>query len=152
MDLVKLGLKNFIGNWALEREILDGAEGRGGQLVGEAVFRPLEGEDSALIYEEKGRLLLDGVAPLMAERRYIWRPGKGNVIKVLFEDGRRFHEINLDQTMPFDTHFCPPDVYDLTYDFRAWPKWQASVRVEGPRKTYRLHSRYQFLGPLDSAR
>jgi len=142
-----LSLRDFVGRWSLTREIADAASGRGGNLLGEAVFRP---EGDHLIYEERGELSMEGLAPLLAERRYIWRPGEGNSIDVHFEDGRPFHRIGLHQTMPFDTHFCAPDVYDMVYDFRTWPEWECRTRVEGPRKTYRLISRYRYQAPLDS--
>lgn len=146
----KVTLQKFVGRWSLVRAIDDRAEDRTGSLMGEAVFRPSGGPGGELVYEEKGKLQLDGVAPLMAERRYLWRQAEGNAIEVHFEDGRPFHRISLDQTMPFDTHFCSPDVYDIVYDLRNWPKWECSVRVEGPKKTYRLVSRYEYLAPLDS--
>jgi len=149
MSSGKVSLRSFVGRWSLLREIEDSAHNRSGRMVGEVVYRPSD-EDGVLIYEETGQLMLEGLAPLMAERRYRWRNGRGNMVDVEFEDGRLFHHVNLDQTMPFDTHFCAPDVYDMTYDFREWPKWSSSARVEGPRKTYRLHSHYQYLGALDS--
>jgi len=142
-----LSLQKFVGRWSLAREIVDTAGGREGALAGEAVFRP---EGGNIVYEEKGELSMHGLAPLMAERRYLWRERPDRTIAVHFEDGRPFHRISLDQTMPFDTHFCAPDVYDMAYDFRNWPAWECRTRVEGPRKTYRLLSRYQYLGPLDS--
>jgi len=140
-------LKSFLGRWTLNRKIEDEAAGRSGEFVGEAVFQR---SGDGLLYEERGTLHLDGVPPLVAERRYLWRQGAGNRIEVCFDDGRPFHAINLDQTMPFDTHFCTPDVYDLVYDLRKFPSWGCRVRVEGPKKTYRLTSLYEFVAPLDS--
>ena len=146
--LPKLTLESFIGRWSLDRRIDDAATGRTGALTGEAVFRP-RGEDE-LLYEERGELQMEGLAPLMAERRYVWRRDEGSWIAIHFEDGRLFHRLNLAQTMPFDTHFCTPDVYDMVYDLRGWPNWHCRTRVEGPRKTYRLVSRYAYLRALDS--
>lgn len=143
-----LTLESFLGRWSLDRSIDDAAAGRNGVLTGEASFRP--NRDGELLYEERGELQMEGIAPLMAERRYLWRRDEGHRLSIHFEDGRLFHRLNLDQTMPYDTHFCTPDVYDMTYDLRHWPVWECSARVEGPRKTYRLTSRYAYLGPLDS--
>lgn len=141
-------LDSFAGRWSLDRVIEDAGAGRAGRLAGEARFAP-DGP-GALLYEERGELRMEGLAPLVAERRYLWRQVHSCRIEVFFEDGRPFHEIDLAQAMPSDTHLCAPDRYEMVYDLSAWPDWEWRTRVEGPRKAYCLTSRYAYLGPLDS--
>jgi len=144
-----LGLEGFLGRWSLDRRIEDAASGRLGVLTGEASFRHHAAGE--LLYEERGTLVMEGLSPLVAERRYRWRRETGNFVAVHFEDGRPFHLIDLAEPRPFDRHLCSPDTYEMTYDLTRWPAWECRTRVEGPRKDYRMLSRYEWLGPLDSA-
>ncbi len=133
------GLEAFAGRWRLRREIEDFAAGHLARFTGTAVFSPEEG--GALALTEEGTLRLPGAAPLKASRRYLWRPGQGGAIEILFEDGRPFHVI-APGLKPEAEHLCPPDLYRVAYDFTAWPDWRAVWRVKGPRKDYRMTSRY----------
>ena len=72
-----------------------------------------------------------------AERRYLWGPD----LTVCFEDGRFFHQVPPEGGQA--AHWCDPDQYEVSYDFRAWPDWQTRWRVVGPRKDYAMVSWYR---------
>ncbi|SFR53837.1 DUF6314 family protein [Litoreibacter janthinus] len=137
------GLDQFEGEWQLARIIEDRRNGIEGRLAGIATFTrsgPLE-----MQYSEEGELVYGQQAAMLATRRYIWRGFEGefaNKIAVEFGDGRPFHVIALDRSMPDDNHHCDPDVYHVSYDFSHWPEWEAVWRVVGPAKDYRMISRY----------
>ncbi|MGC9417532.1 MAG: DUF6314 family protein [Rhodovulum sp.] len=130
-------LEHFRGHWGLSRVIEDARTGGTARLEGRAVFAP-EGE--GLRYTEEGVLRIEGHAPLTATRAYLWRPATGG-IELFFEDGRFFHAIG-PGVHPQALHDCPPDRYEVAYDFAAWPRWSSRWRVTGPRKDYVMTSRY----------
>ena len=138
------GLNQFEGEWQLSRIIKDRRNDVEGRLSGTATFTrsaPLE-----LQYEEEGQLVYGQQPSMIATRRYIWRGFEGehaSKIAVAFEDGSPFHVIALDRSMPDDDHQCDPDFYHVSYDFTAWPEWEAVWRVVGPSKDYRMISRYK---------
>lgn len=135
-------LTDFNGLWRLTRIIRE-ASGQEARFSGEARFAP---DDAGLCYDESGELTLPGQAPVRAMRRYLWRPGAGGGIEVLFDDGRPFHRIAPGMARPQDRHHCDPDLYEVTYDFANWPEWRAQWRVRGPRKDYTLVSTYRRPG------
>lgn len=141
-------MRGFEGRWTILREIADRKNGTIGRLAGQAVFRKIPERKGALFYEERGELVLEGAGPMTAERRYVWAESDGGLIEVEFEDGRRFHTIDLNRTMPFADHFCTPDHYWVNYDFRDWPVWHCEWHVRGPRKDYRMRSRYRYMGDV----
>lgn len=128
-------LADFEGMWRLERDVVhDGAAPA--QFKGEARFTHGQG---GLVYREMGVLEIPGQAPMRAERCYLWRARPEGCIDVLFEDGRYFHSI---AGTAEARHWCDPDLYNVRYDFAAWPDWSATWHVQGPRKAYRMVSRY----------
>ncbi|MBM1222364.1 trigger factor [Ponticoccus sp. SC2-23] len=127
----------FLGRWRITREIEDRL-GPDARFDGEAVIS--ETAPGRWLYHETGRLGF-GTGPLFeAERRYVWAPDATG-IEVFFEDGRAFHRIPL--AGGADRHHCDPDLYDVTYDFTAWPQCWAIWTVSGPRKSYVMRSRYR---------
>lgn len=139
-----LSLEDFTGAWRLERDIVDLRGSVEGRFRGRALFTP--GPDG-LVYEEAGDLILGDARPVEATRRLLWRACARGGIAVFFADGRPFHRIAADRLMPEDIHVCAPDIYHVEYDFRTWPEWGAAWRVVGPRKDYRLASRYTRATP-----
>ncbi len=137
-----LKLTDFEGEWHLERRIEDSRVGQSGQLIGLATFAPVNDEPGLLKYSEKGTLRMQDQPPLDATRSYFWQQTEAG-IDVMFEDRRPFHQIAADRSMPDDTHHCAPDLYHVSYSFVKWPDWQAMWRVVGPKKDYRMLSRYR---------
>ena len=131
-----LQLIDFMGEWSIDRRI----EGlpMSGHFKGTAFF---EGDRSRLRYRETGTLHLRDGGSFEAERRYLWIAEQTR-IEVLFDDLRPFHEIDLTHTSPRSRHHCPPDTYDVRYQFADWPEWSSVWEVSGPKKDYRMESRY----------
>ncbi|MFP7672894.1 DUF6314 family protein [Marivita sp. S0852] len=130
-------LSAFLGTWLVHRSIHNHRSGRTGQFDGTAVFSP---DTGGLAYVETGHLHLDGHPPFKAERRYFWRC-EDHILYVDFDDRRPFH------SLPPNTrnarHWCDPDMYDVTYDFSAWPVWHSTWDVSGPQKAYRMTTSYR---------
>jgi len=125
------------GRWSLAREIDDRLSGLPARFEGEAVF---ERRGGGLRYRETGLLHVSGQAAMRAERGHEWR-ALGGWVEVLFEDGRAFHRFAAaDRAVA--RHDCAPDVYEVRYDFAQAHEWQAVWHVSGPRKAYRMLSRY----------
>jgi hypothetical protein len=136
-------LEAFAGDWEIDREIEDAHAGRRGRFAGRATFTP---SPDGLRYREEGRLSLDGAPEMAATRDYLWRDAGAGAVEVLFADGRPFHRFLLDEPDPAAEHACAADTYRVRYDFRHWPRWRAEWRVTGPRKDYRLLSRFRRAG------
>lgn len=130
-----LGL--FKGCWHLKRRI-DHADGTHAEAEGQARFAP---DDSGLVMVERGVLRMDGATAMRFDRRYLWRSDENGGIVVLFGDGRPFHEFGVGRVNA--RHDCPPDRYDVSYDLSRLPEsWGSVWRVIGPRKNYRMTTRY----------
>lgn len=128
-------LTQFTGIWRLQRAIRH-ADGTEAKFDGAAEFTP---SGTGLDYEERGLLTMPGTPPMQAVRRYRWSQD-GDMIAVDFGDGRPFH--SFDPAHPEAIHDCPPDHYQVRYDFTGWPRWQAIWQVSGPHKDYRMISTY----------
>ena len=130
------GMDDFVGHWRIERRIKD-ALGADGQFTGAArIVSTREG----CAYSETGTLRL-GETSFEAERRYTWKETRPGLLSIYFEDGRFFHSFALSPKVDA-THDCPPDWYEVHYDFTDWPNWTARWRVTGPRKDYTMESHY----------
>ena len=124
------------GVWRLDRRIVHD-DGRQNRFEGTATFtktgpRFLEDEDGLFHPGQSAQ-------PLRATRRYFWGQ-TGDQVEVSFADMRPFHCFALGVSTPSATHLCPPDRYEVAYDFSAFPAWRAVWRVEGPRKAYEMTS------------
>ncbi len=125
------------GQWSLTREIHHG-DGRIDRFDGEARFHR---SGPKLVQDDVG-ILRVGQQNLEAKQRYIWEDA-GEQINVYFADLRPFHTVQLHTPQPSAIHLCPPDRYEVAYDFSAFPKWRATWQVEGPRKDYLMQSDYR---------
>lgn len=137
------GFWDFEGRWRLSRRIEDARPGGGGMFEGAAVFIRSAG---GLIYEETGELRLPDQPGVSATRVYHWRDDGEGGAEVLFEDGRDFHRIDLGSAAASAWHDCPPDRYEVSFDFTRWPEWRTVWRVQGPRKDYTMFSQYRRCG------
>lgn len=127
----------FGGLWRVDRSIEDFYADQTGRFRGLARIRP---QGDALRYEENGRLTL-GASTTQASRAYLWRPGRGKLAHVSFEDGRAFHSFDWGRTISEDSHICGEDRYAVRYSFTA-ASWRAHWRVVGPRKDYQMNALY----------
>ena len=125
----------FEGAWVIRRRIDDRQAGSQGRLVGRAVFEP---RDDGLDYREEGLLEMNGRL-LQAERRYRWRFEAEGRVRVLFEDGSRFHSFFPGK--PVADHLCGDDRYAVEYAFEA-DRWTSRWEVRGPGKDYAMETWY----------
>lgn len=116
---------------------IEHADGSLARFDGQAIWAPDAG---GLCQQESGTLRIGAGAPIMATRRYLWRPD----LSVHFEDGRFFHKVP--PTGGRATHWCAPDQYDVTYDFASWLEFQVTWQVSGPRKSYSMDNTYRRIG------
>ena len=131
---------DFLGTWAISREIDDFKAGATAQFTGKAVIAEASCNWD---YSEEGQLSLAGGYKMQANRSYIWSPREGG-FDVFFEDGRFFHHIPL-LPKAEASHWCDPDQYEVSYDFSLWPEWRSTWRVNGPRKNYVMTSKFNPL-------
>ncbi|MEP4194191.1 MAG: DUF6314 family protein [Aliishimia sp.] len=130
-------LLDFQGEWTLHKTIQQTGQPNA-IYTGQAVWHPCA---KGLQYEESGTLTITGHTPMQTTRRYLWTDG----LNVFFDDGRFFHTVppNGGATQ----HVCPPDDYNVLYDFTTWPRFQVIWRVQGPRKDYVMTANYAPLHP-----
>ena len=127
-------LWSFAGEWRLSRDIHHGS-GVIDRLTGTCLFSK---SGPRLVQDEQGWLeTADG--RFEATRRHVWAEVNGR-LDISFADMRPFHSIPLGDARPETVHLCPPDRYQVAYDFSAWPEWRTVWTVEGPRKAYRMES------------
>ena len=125
-------LEDFEGAWHIERHIVP-ATGPAASFEGQGIWTPCA---EGLIYHEKGVMRLPDLPAMQAERRYLWC----HDLRVQFDDGRPFHTVPA-MGGPVQ-HQCDPDHYEGDYDFSEWPQFVVRWHVTGPRKDYRMTSRY----------
>jgi len=138
-----LGATELAGVWRVTRTITDRLAGQSGRFDGQARLVPVPGGQD---YAEEGVLRLGDGPVLTAARGYRWRFA-GDSVEVAFRDGRPFHRFVPGVTGPGTDHLCGADLYRVRYDWDAGPDWGALWDVQGPRKDYRMESRYARAAP-----
>ena len=133
-------LKAFLlGDWAVDRLIVDRALAMTGRLQGQATFAPSVG---GLLYTEGGTLTFgDHAGP--AEQSYFYDFPEGDRrASVRFADGRAFHDLDLKRGEDRVSHACPPDFYQGMFTALSATTWRSEWTVSGPRKDYELTTTY----------
>lgn len=125
----------FAGDWRVARVVHDLAGARRASFAGRCRFVP---DGDGLLSEERGVLRHEG-ARLAASRRTLWRFPGGGRVAVLYPDGRPFHVFPL--AAPHAVHLCGADRYEVAYAFEEG-RWFSLWTVRGPRKRYRMLTRY----------
>jgi len=127
-------LASLEGVWSLDR-IVRHSDGREDVFSGTSTFLR---SGPRLVQNEDGMLTPAGSrTPLKATRTYIWTQND-NQIDVMFDDMRPFHRFQTGVDAVNATHLCPPDRYEVAYDFAGFPRWSSTWTVEGPRKAYKM--------------
>ncbi|HEY3505496.1 MAG TPA: DUF6314 family protein [Actinocatenispora sp.] len=121
------------GRWTLDRRITDLASGRSGTFVGTAEFLP---SADGLAYAERGELRF-GPHAGPAWRAYTYRR-VGDGLRVEFDDGRFFHDLDLRTGVWTVTHPCRADAYVGEFRVVSGDRWTQDWRVTGPAKELRL--------------
>ena len=130
----------FTGLWHIRRDIFDFDSQWSGRFTGQGIFQPTETNRRA--YAEEGSLQFAGLHSVKATRRYGYDIVSKSRVEVRFEDGRFFHHFDPAGQEAWAEHLCDADLYEVRYLFDAEDHWRAEWRVEGPRKNYRMVTRY----------
>ncbi len=127
-----------LGDWIVERSIVDGATGAVIAVNGGATLR--RDVEPRLRYDEVVSLCVDG-KPLRATRTYFYRL-TGTTIVATFADDRPFFtaSLKLDDTATA-MHPCGNDVYFGTLVLRAGDVWHTRWRIVGS-KSLSITTRY----------
>lgn len=130
------------GRWRIARTLRDDRAGLTGGLTGELSIRP--DADGALDWREEGRLDFGGYKG-PAYRNYRIDTGDAPA-RVLFEDGRFFHDLDLSSGAWRTLHPCAEDMYHGLFLALSPGAWLTRWRVLGPRKRQIIDSRMERLG------
>ena len=127
------------GQWTVQRDLLDRAEGTRGTFSGVVHFVPAD--DGGLAFREEGTMRWPSFAG-PASRAYMLKPAAGHpdALEVFFPDGRPFHRMSFTPEANLDQHWCDPDTYRVAYTFQDAERFSYTWDVQGPRKDLLLTS------------
>ncbi|MFI1379356.1 DUF6314 family protein [Embleya sp. NPDC020886] len=129
----------LLGEWSIERTVVDERSGARGTFVGTALFRRVGGE---LLEVESGDFVWGGIGnPATRTHRLV--PHDDGTVDVLFADGRPFHHLDLRTGHWHTRHPCAADRYDGEFTVVSPDEWHLCWRVWGPAKTQLLTSVYR---------
>ncbi len=129
-----LDLSDFLrGTWRLEREILDfSAAARSGHFTGWATFSPAAEVPGLLRYAEHGTVELGSHrGPAVRRLGYHLDGPRGRVV---FDDGRYFHDLDLRGGTWEVEHPCRADHYRGRFEVDGHHRWRHEWVVTGPHK------------------
>jgi hypothetical protein len=129
------------GEWRLVRRMRDLKRREIGRLTGRASFTA-DGP-CVFAFEEHGLLTL-GAMRTEARRAYRYEMTEAG-FRVLFPDGRFFHEAKLEDGTALVSHDCAPDLYRGRYRIASADRWSLSWRITGPRKDLVISSVFSRL-------
>lgn len=127
------------GRWLLERSIEDRTSGADGGFEGELVCSA-DHENELTMYEH-GELSWAGVTRPAYRTTRLLAGDRGSTGRVVFEDGRLFHDLDLSGGACEATHPCAADVYRGSFVVHGPDSWAYEWLVSGPHKDLRLTSR-----------
>ncbi len=127
------------GQWTVQRDLRDRAEGTRGTFSGVVRFVPTD--DGGLAFVEEGTMRWPSFTG-PASRQYLLRSaGRPDALDVFFPDGRPFHRMSFAPDSNLDSHWCDPDTYRVAYTFEGEDRFSYTWNVQGPRKDLLLASR-----------
>jgi hypothetical protein len=126
-------LTNILGNWIVERTILDRQNSCRLSFLGEATIE-------TDWFKEQGQTRY-GAARMRSRRSYRLSFSPEAVV-VSFPDARDFVRLTADAKQHL-FHRCGHDVYSGRVVFRDHDHWTEMWRVKGPQKHYLSFSRYR---------
>ncbi|MEU8546141.1 DUF6314 family protein [Streptomyces roseoverticillatus] len=130
----------LMGQWTVERTLLDLGTGRSGSFRGTAVFRTAD--DGRVLHTEDGELRWDGT-PGRAGRTLVLLPGPDGTCEVTFADGRFFHDLDLRTGAWAVRHPCAADSYEGAFAAVSRDEWHARWRTTGPAKDHLQRTVYR---------
>mgnify|MGYP006291481951 FL=1 len=123
----------FEGRWEIVRRIDDRRAGTQHVMQGTGRFQPAASAPATLVYDEAVVWQPAGQT-MTGTRRYLIADIAGAAARVLFDDGRPFHALDLSAgTCPVH-HDCPPDLYAGSYRLLDQDRFTIRWAVTGPRK------------------
>ena len=133
----------LLGDWSVDRTLLDRATGSRGTFTG--VVRFTETNDGGLRFREEGTVQWNpaGGTPFAgpASREYLLRASATpDAMDMFFPDGRPFHRIGFGGQDHRDTHWCDPDTYRVEYTKLGPDEFHYRWDVTGPAKDLLLES------------
>lgn len=131
------------GRWRITRTMRDDRASLKGGLTGELTIEP--GGDGALDWREQGRLDFGGYKGPAYRNYFIEIEPRQDPARVLFEDGRLFHDLDLKTGAWRTRHPCAEDMYHGLFLALSPHAWLTRWRVAGPRKRQRIDSRMERL-------
>ncbi len=140
----RFGLRDYLlGNWTVDRTLLDRATGSRGTFTG--VVRFTDTDDGGLRFREEGTVHWTpaGAAPFTgpASREYLLKPSATpDTMDMFFPDGRPFHRVGFGAQHNRDTHWCDPDTYRVGYTRVGPDEFHYRWDVTGPAKDLLLES------------
>ncbi|MGY4644902.1 DUF6314 family protein [Cellulomonas sp. URHB0016] len=130
----------FLGEWSIDRAVVDARAGVEGRLRGTARFEPTA--DEGVAYVEHGVLTFgDDVLP--AVRRLLLRSAGARSVDVLFGDGRPFYRFDVVDDRWAAEHSCGRDTYTVAGRFLGDDWFEEVWHATGPLKDYRLTTLYR---------
>jgi hypothetical protein len=129
----------LLGTWRLEREIVDwSARAQSGHVTGWATFTPDAEAPGLLRYVERGTVQL-GSHRGPAVRR-LGYDVDGPRARVVFDDGRFFHDLDLRAGVWEVGHPCRADHYRGRFEVDGAHRWRQEWSVTGPHKHHRIRT------------
>ena len=120
----------LLGHWRVERRVFDRCRGEIGTFSGELCF---ESGPGGLRATETGRMIY-GETETDAERVLLYHFEGSTRARVLFSDGRFFHELDLGTGRARVSHLCGDDTYIGGFWVVSRDILLQRWRVLGPRK------------------
>lgn len=126
-------LADFLrGSWRIDREILDVGSGITGRFTGSARFEADAEVRSLLRYIEHGTVqLASHRGPAFRRLGYHLA---GPHARVVFDDGRHFHDLDLRGGLWEVEHPCRADLYRGRFEVDGADRWRQEWTVTGPHK------------------
>ncbi len=136
---VEDAIRYLTGEWLVRRQIEDLSHQVTGHFHGTAEFRPTP--DGSLAYRETGELEFGTHrGPAWRELRYLRRPDRP--LRVEFDDGRFFHDLDLTSGHWTVRHPCRADEYQGAFQVDGPTQWWQDWLVHGPTKQQRLRTSF----------
>jgi hypothetical protein len=132
------------GNWQVSKTINDLRLNKPGVMRGTVNITRKNGQQTnpSLAYREEGELQF-GDYREKVHRAYDFKFPEVHRARVLFADGRFFHELDLSSGYCEVEHLCDPDIYHGRFQVVSNDLWLSKWNVFGPSKDFILDNLYQ---------
>lgn len=126
------------GRWAVQRDLLDRAEGTRGTFSGVVHFVPTD--DDGLALREEGTMRWPSFTGPASREYLLKNTARPDALDVFFPDGRPFHTMSFTPEANQDQHWCDPDTYRVAYAYGDADRFSYTWDVKGPKKDLLLAS------------